>query len=302
MIIDLLLFNNSIYLMPNKNCKICSKSFWTKTIGIYCSNDCLKQARKIRENKKYRENIEKYRQNSLKSYYRNKEKVLQRSKEWYVENRERILIQKKDQYKSDLEKYRKLSRENKRKPNIVKARKLWLKKKLSEDPDYFNRASRKRHQKHKDKRNAYSKMYYLENSERIKKQVQEWNKTYSKKPEVKERKRAYTNKIRKIPQIKIAHQYRSRINQALNLKGLKKIRGKLDFLGCSLEEFKIYLESKFKPGMNWSNYKWDGWHVDHIKPVSSFDLTKEEDFKKCFHYTNLQPLWAYENFKKSDKY
>ena len=54
--------------------------------------------------------------------------------------------------------------------------------------------------------------------------------------------------------------------------------------------------------MNWLNYKLDGWHVDHIRPVASFDLTNEEEFKKCFHYTNLQPLWADENLKKSDKY
>lgn len=44
------------------------------------------------------------------------------------------------------------------------------------------------------------------------------------------------------------------------------------------------------------------WHIDHIKPISKFDLNDENEQKKCFHYTNLQPLWASENIKKSDKY
>jgi hypothetical protein len=52
--------------------------------------------------------------------------------------------------------------------------------------------------------------------------------------------------------------------------------------------------------MNWNNYGVKGRHIDHIKPVSKFDLTKEEEIKKCFHYTNLQPLWWDENLKKSN--
>jgi desulfoferrodoxin (superoxide reductase-like protein) len=61
------------------------------------------------------------------------------------------------------------------------------------------------------------------------------------------------------------------------------------------------LEKQFKLGMNWDNYGRSGWHIDHIKPCASFDLTKKEEQLKCFHYTNLQPLWARENLIKSDK-
>lgn len=71
-------------------------------------------------------------------------------------------------------------------------------------------------------------------------------------------------------------------------------------LGCTIQEFKIYLENKFKEGMSWKNRS--DWHIDHIKPCASFDLSKEEEQKKCFHYTNLQPLWARENILKKDKY
>jgi hypothetical protein len=67
-------------------------------------------------------------------------------------------------------------------------------------------------------------------------------------------------------------------------------------LGCTIDELWNHLEKQFKPGMTKQNY--GEWHVDHVLPCVSFDLSKEENQKKCFHYTNLQPLWAEENFKK----
>lgn len=74
-----------------------------------------------------------------------------------------------------------------------------------------------------------------------------------------------------------------------------------ELVGCSLEELKKYLESKFLPGMTWQNRGFYGWHIDHIKPMSSFDLLDPEQQKKCFNYTNLQPLWAFDNLSKGDK-
>jgi hypothetical protein len=53
--------------------------------------------------------------------------------------------------------------------------------------------------------------------------------------------------------------------------------------------------------MSWGNYGLHGWHVDHIIPCASFDLTDPEQQRQCFHYTNLQPLWAEDNLRKSDK-
>jgi predicted nucleic acid-binding Zn ribbon protein len=69
----------------------------------------------------------------------------------------------------------------------------------------------------------------------------------------------------------------------------------------SKSELLSYFESKFKEGMTWENYGWYGWHIDHIRPCSSFDLTNSEELKKCFHYTNLQPLWGMDNMSKGNK-
>jgi hypothetical protein len=73
----------------------------------------------------------------------------------------------------------------------------------------------------------------------------------------------------------------------------------LTLLGCTIDELKIHLEKKFVKGMNWKNY--GKWHIDHIKPCCSFDLTDLEQQKICFHYTNLQPLWAKDNIRKNGK-
>jgi len=92
---------------------------------------------------------------------------------------------------------------------------------------------------------------------------------------------------------------RSRVRKAL--KGINKSKHTLELLGCSLEKFKVHLESKFSPGMSWSNYGYYGWHVDHVIPCTQFDLSKTEEQAKCFHYTNMQPLWMKDNISKHNR-
>ncbi len=72
-----------------------------------------------------------------------------------------------------------------------------------------------------------------------------------------------------------------------------------DVLGCTVHEARLYIESKFKSGMSWDNY--GEWHIDHINPLVSFDVTKMDQRLEAFHFTNLQPLWAEENQKKGIK-
>jgi len=91
-----------------------------------------------------------------------------------------------------------------------------------------------------------------------------------------------------------------RVHMATKRQNTKKIKKVIDLLGCSLEEFKDYLEKKFKIGMVWQNYTTYGWHIDHIKPCISFNLKDPIEQDKCFHYTNLQPLWWWENLSKNE--
>lgn len=97
----------------------------------------------------------------------------------------------------------------------------------------------------------------------------------------------------------LKYRVRTRIRGVL-LKGHASKRT-LDLLGCSTQEYKTYMESLFQPGMNWENNTHSGWHIDHIKPLASFDLTDEKQLYEAFHYTNTQPLWASDNLKKKDK-
>ena len=72
-------------------------------------------------------------------------------------------------------------------------------------------------------------------------------------------------------------------------------------LGCSLQEFKVYFESRFSNGMTWEAFSRGEIHIDHIITCALFDLSQEEQQRKCFHYTNLQPLYAKDNMSKGKK-
>ena len=98
---------------------------------------------------------------------------------------------------------------------------------------------------------------------------------------------------------KIIHNSRTRMWQFL--KGVDKCDSTISLLGLNPQEFKAYLESRFLPGMTWNNYGLKGWHIDHIKPISSFNVKDPIQLKEACHYTNLQPLWAIDNIRKSNK-
>ncbi len=85
-----------------------------------------------------------------------------------------------------------------------------------------------------------------------------------------------------------------RLKKALKLRDAEKCFKTIEMLGCSIEFFISNFESKFKAGMNWKNI-----HIDHIKPCAAFDLSKPEQQKECFNFSNLQPLFACENIEKS---
>jgi hypothetical protein len=176
-----------------------------------------------------------------------------------------------------------------------------------------NKEKRKQYKKqyyldNKEKRRQYSKKYYLDNKEKgneilkqyrlnNKEKIKQYNKQYCL--DNKEKINFYVReKIKRDPNYKLIKIMRTRILGVL--KGRFKSKSTLKLLGGSVEEVWNHIESKFEPGMTKENHGL--WHFDHHRPCASFDLTDPEQQAKCFHYTNLEPLWATDNLKKGARY
>ena len=131
-----------------------------------------------------------------------------------------------------------------------------------------------------DKIKIYSKRKYVKHKDKFIKNSMKWN----------------YNKLETDTLFKLKSLLRSRIYNFLKSKGFSKNSSTEQIIGCSKEYLKEYLENKFTDGMSWDNQ--GKWHIDHIIPLSS--ANNEEEIYKLFHYTNLQPLWAKDNFVKSN--
>ena len=152
----------------------------------------------------------------------------------------------------------------------------------------------------------YKKRYYQTHKEEVKLKIEKYDKIHKKQRKkynkkycethLKERRIYQNNKIKTDVKFKLSKNLRNRLRMAI--KNNQKVGSAVKDLGCSISEFKIYLESKFQPGMTWENWSLDGWHIDHVVPVDFYNLQDKEEFLKACHYTNLQPLWAEENLKK----
>jgi hypothetical protein len=99
---------------------------------------------------------------------------------------------------------------------------------------------------------------------------------------------------------RLANRLRRRFEKAFKHRKTSRICAELT--GTSVAALRVHLEAQFKPGMSWENYGFEGWHIDHIRPVCSFQLTDPAQQRACFHYTNLQPLWKNENLAKGKKF
>jgi hypothetical protein len=131
--------------------------------------------------------------------------------------------------------------------------------------------------------------YFEKNRELLCRKSNEWRKTH----------REYWNQYirdfkQRNPNYMLSEKLRARIRSAL--KGTPRSSDIQTLLGCDYTTFRQYIQSKFQAGMTWNNF--GEWHIDHIRPCSKFDLTYSSEQSKCFHYTNMQPLWAKDNLQK----
>lgn len=204
--------------------------------------------------------------NYNKIYYKaNKNKIKVQTKEYYKNNKDKVKVRTKVYVETNKDKIKL------RKKAYVEANK-----------DKIKLQQKLKYAKYKDNYNVKQKIYNEVNKDKI--------KVYKNDYDLKRRKTDPNYKLRK--------SLRSRLYKAI--EGKYKAGSAVRDLGCTIEEFKVYLESKFQPGMSWDNWTTDGWHIDHIKPLSSFDLSDRNQLLEACHYTNLQPLWAKDNLSKND--
>lgn len=183
------------------------------------------------------------------------------------------------------------------------------------DKEKSNRSARMRYQLNKTKNQERRKLYRIKNKEKA--QLAEKQYRIKNKELVNARSRSWRERNKQYDSLRNSIYQKKRrqtdINYALKIKlrnrlrdalrGNFKIGSSVRDLGCSIDFFKSYLQSKFEPGMTWENQgrSRGQWQIDHIIPLSSFDLTKREEFLKACHYSNMQPLWMEQNNAKHNR-
>lgn len=241
-------------------------------------NKCREKRKKQRANpewkakraeyyKKNQEHIKEQGRRQSKQYYEeNKEDKLKKTKEYYETHKEEHAKWAKEWRENNIEYCKEKAKEYREnnKEHCAKLKKEWREKNI----EHCKERDREYQRTHREERNAYNRVY--------------------------EKNRRDTDPI-----FKMLKNMRRRMSKAL--KNNSKSASTIELLGCTAEECKEHLEKQFLPGMSWDNYGLYTFHIDHILPCDSFNLEDPEEQKKCFHYTNLQPLWAIDNLMKGNK-
>jgi hypothetical protein len=215
-----------------------------------------------------------------KAYYeQNREKIKERKKAYRKQNAEKIKERMKAYYEQNAEK-------------IKKYGKAWREQNAEKIKERHKAYREQNREKIKERKKAYRK----QNAEKI--------KDYCKQN--RDKIRIYIRNKRKTDlNFRLSDNLRKRVRKVLN--GKSKSKKTMDLIGCSVDFLKKHLENQFQPGMSWNNYgnpngdHSECWHIDHILPCASFDLSDPKQQQKCFHYSNLQPLWAEDNMSKGAK-
>lgn len=173
---------------------------------------------------------------------------------------------------------------------------------LERDREKNRQKSRDFRQNHPDKVKQYRKNLVKSNKERSKEYYAKNKTQINANKNERDKERLKTDIL-----FRTKHYLRVRLNKELRRVNTTKSDRTVSLLGCSIEELRAHLESNFTIGMSWENYGiWQmdkpmTWHIDHIRPCASFDLSDPEQQRECFHWTNLQPLWAIDNLTKGDR-
>jgi len=260
---NLCFFNNFLYIATMKKCSNCGE---TKELSEFNKNKytcrcCDKEYRK----KYYKNNKDKIKEYHKKWRENNRDKYNKSKKKWNVNNKQKL---------SDIQR-----------ASYIKNRDIILEKKKAKYQKSIEKYSEERKKKkaealirRKIKDREYSKKYYQNNKQ--------YYKDYRKKYE------ADRKKID--PLFLLSGNLRARTSQAFKRKSWHKGGNTEKLLGVPYEVAKQHIERQFTKGMTWENN--GEWHIDHIIPLVS--ATNEIELRKLCHYTNLQPLWAFDNISK----
>ena len=250
--------------MTTKICPVCKKDFVrTSNRQIYCSKECNRSSDKYQRSKKGYEQSDKGMETKKK--YAKKRKIIQKIKICLHCNTEFVPL---------------------------KGHKNYCSKECYQKSDRYKELDKKRNQKPKrieDRKKQAQK--FESKQQQLEYQRSDKYKAYYRKRQ-KER--------RKIDVVwRLKTNMRARLGAFIKASNIKKTNTTFKMVGCTPEFLKEYLEKLFKPGMTWKNHSLKGWHVDHIKALDK--AKTPEDVEKLMHYTNLQPMWAVDNIKKSNK-
>lgn len=230
------------------------------------------------------------------SYQKNREKALATMAAYRAENPEKVAATKKRCYAA--------------KPEMYNAKR---KAQYAADPEFYKAKSRSWYEGNRERAATRGKIYHENNREHAKLRAAAYReanratinaKTIQRQKDNREAYNAYQlsyrlTRYKTDPLYALQMTCRRRILCAMAKGGYKKSTKTESLLGCTFEEFKIYLEAKFLPGMAWENRGLHGWHIDHIVPLSS--AKDREEMERLCHYSNMQPLWAKDNHSKGAK-
>jgi hypothetical protein len=259
-------------------CRNCEKSITipkTTNNKIYC-DECIKR-KKAERNKNWR--------------LKNPERAREQSKKWLINNPEKAQKIREKHKKYAKERHRKIMADPEKRKELNLKRRIWK----ANHPDKVREDKIKWRREHREERLLCGKRWRERNKEKTK-DYRHANRDKLNKRKQERRKADIQYKLRDMLGRRIY-----KMAKAQSICSLERGRDSRKLLGCDVKTLKAHLESQFVDGMSWENYGNDGWHIDHIIPCASFDLSKVEEQRICFNYRNLQPLWSKDNMSKSDK-
>ena len=224
-------------------------------------------------------------------YQKNKVRIAEKAKSYRQENRDMLLQKKRAYNKKHRDRNRKRCQEYYQRNR--EQLKLWMADYNQKNADVVKERTKKYREKNAKKIAERNRQYVTTHAEQTRMYKHKWYE--ENKPRIRIESKRRERRYMTNPMHRLKRNLRTRVHHAL--AGLHKTDKTMTLVGCSLNDLKRHIESKFQTGMTWENY--GKWHVDHIKPCAAFDLSDEKNQRECFHYTNLQPLWAEDNLRKS---